>query len=158
MASHNVVTFPDSLQYADGDVIFQASKNPSGILVVHSHVLAEGSEYFRAMFKSCGWAKSKTLRDAWGTKRTIWNLQMFFDRETKLCLLTDRVCYVFSGLPRHVTNVGQPEKINEDRDIDFPFLEPSEKDNINVPPFDQIRDWKTAVNNARSRQPRKNFL
>ncbi len=95
MASHSLVSFSDSLQYADGDVIIQTSKDPSGTLVVHSHVLSQGSDYFRAMFNRCGWSKSTTLHTVEGKKKTIWNLQMFFDRESKFfCLLTDRVCYV----------------------------------------------------------------
>jgi hypothetical protein len=91
MASHRVVCFPDNHQYEGGDVMIQTSHDPSGLMLVHSHVLSEGSEYFRAMFAGCGWTKSRTVRAADGGARKVWRLEMFFDRETALCLLTDDV-------------------------------------------------------------------
>ena len=159
MVSHGSVTFTDSLQYADGDVIIQTSKHASGTMVVHSQVLSKCSKYFRAMLNGCGWSKSTTIRNLDGTRRMIWNLQMFFDRESKLCLLTDRVRQT-SDTSYHnpSTDSAQPERINDDRDINFPLLELSEQDDIKVPPFTYIRNWKMEINSARSKQPRKTFL
>ena len=90
MATYSYVQINDTFRYEDGDVIIQVSQHPSGIFLVHSDVLSEGSEYFRALL-SHGWSCSQLLRTEDGETKRLWHLQMFFDREQKMCLLTDNV-------------------------------------------------------------------
>lgn len=94
MASHTFVEILDDFRYEDGDVIVQISEHPSGIFVVHSDVLCDGSYYFRAMFNDYGWSASRVVRKDKGEAKKIWHLQMFFDREQGMCFLTDNVSSV----------------------------------------------------------------
>ena len=91
MAAYSYDQTKDNLRYQDGDVIIQTSPYPSGTFLVHSDVLWSASDFFQAMLKSHSWAQGRVVMDSDGEKRRIFHLHMYFDRESKMCLLTDKV-------------------------------------------------------------------
>ena len=77
--------------FQDGDVIIRTSQHPSGIFVVHKHVLSAQSPVLAAIL-STKWSKSRVVPVTKSSKTIeIYELDLYFDRETKLCLLTASV-------------------------------------------------------------------
>lgn len=80
-----------NMRYEGGDVIIQTSAHPSGILVIHSKIICAASDFFQAMLKGNGWSKPRTIINSNGNEQEVWHLHMYFDRELKLFLVTDKV-------------------------------------------------------------------
>ena len=74
-----------------GDVIIRTSEHVSGIFVVHKDVLVKHSPVLAAIL-SQRWNKPRSVpKNASGESLEIYELDRYFDRETKLCLVTGDV-------------------------------------------------------------------
>lgn len=82
------MAFPNSPPlYEDGDVIVRTSNFASGIFVVHKDVLVKNSTYMAALLSPKWSATTRRSREG----KTIYQLDLFFDQETNLSLLTGNV-------------------------------------------------------------------
>jgi len=81
---------PRELVYKGGDVIIRTGANHGGVFLAHRKVLRENSQFFNATLSGAGvWTKPfEVMMD--GAMRQVWELEMFFDHDTHLPLLSSR--------------------------------------------------------------------
>ena len=96
-----------------GDVIIRTSEHASGIFVVHKDVLVKHSPVLAAILPP-RWNKPRSVpKNASGESLEIYELDLYFDRETKLCLVTGDV---WLPLPITANNADQSiERFNPTR-------------------------------------------
>jgi hypothetical protein len=67
----------EGLKYKDGDVLVQLSSDSSELLLLHRHVLADRSAYFKAMLGDV-WSRPEMIPDG-NNLRPLWKLNLVVD-------------------------------------------------------------------------------
>lgn len=88
-----IKSWPDSLQYEDGDVLIRFSNHSSALLLLHSQVLRERSDVFERML-SPRWSKPTVLNLA-GRDCKVYQLDLVLDREQGYTFLMTKVRVTF---------------------------------------------------------------